>query len=57
MKCSNLTIKTLQQRQLRRSGVSIVNFEHMSYLLLLLISTSNYLLGMQSEVQNNRDDQ
>ena len=54
MKCSNLTIKTLQQRQLRRSGVSIVNFEHMSYLLLLLISTSNYLLGMQSEVQNNR---
>ena len=54
MKCSNLTIKTLQQRHLRRSGVSIVNFEHMSYLLLLLISTSNYLLGMQSEVQNNR---
>ena len=54
MKCSNLTIKTVEQRQLRRSGFSIVNFEHMSYLLLLLISTSNYWLGMQSEVQNNR---
>ena len=54
MKCSNLTIKTVEQRQLRRSGFSIVNFEHMSYLLLLLISTSNYLLGMQSEVQYNR---
>ena len=54
MKCSNLTIKTVEQRQLRRSVFSIVNFEHMSYLLLLLISTSNYLLGMQSEVQNNR---
>ena len=54
MKCSNLTIKTVEQRQLRRSGFSIVNFEHMSYFLLLLISTSNYLLGMQSEVQNNR---
>ena len=31
-KCSKLTIKTPVRHQWRRSGVSIVNFEHISYL-------------------------
>ena len=30
--CSKLTIKTAEQRYWRRSGVSIVNFEHVSLL-------------------------
>ena len=33
--CSKLTIKTPQQRQWRRSGVFIVNFEHISHLVLM----------------------
>ena len=32
--CSKLTIKTPERRQWRRSGVSIVNFEHISHLVL-----------------------
>ena len=35
--CSKLTIKTPEQRHWRRSGVSIVNFEHISYLVLLFL--------------------
>ena len=31
--CSKLTIKTPEQRQWRRSGVFIVNFEHISHLV------------------------
>ena len=33
--CSKLTIKTQQRRQWRRSGVFIVNFEHISDLVLV----------------------
>ena len=34
--CSKLTIKTTERRHLRRSGVFIVNFEHISHFVLLL---------------------
>ena len=33
--CSNLTIKTPKRRQRRRSGAFIVNFEHISQLVLV----------------------
>ena len=33
--CSKLTIKTPERRYWRRSGVFIVNFEHVSHLLLI----------------------
>ena len=32
--CSKLTIKTPKRRKMRRSGVFIVNFEHISHLVL-----------------------
>ena len=32
--CAKLTIKTLEQPQLQRSGVFIVNFEHIADLFL-----------------------
>ena len=32
--CSKLTIETLERRQLRRSGVFIVNFEQISHIIL-----------------------
>ena len=32
--CSELTIKTPERRQWRRFGVFIVNFEHISHLVL-----------------------
>ena len=35
--CSKLTIKTPEQRHWRRSGVFIVNFEHISHLALLFL--------------------
>ena len=35
--CSNLTKNTLEQRQWRRSGVFIVKFEHISYLVLVFL--------------------
>ena len=35
--CSRLTIKILEQRHLRRSGVLIVNFEHISHLFLVFL--------------------
>ena len=34
---SKLTIKTPEWRQLRRSGVFIVNFEHVSHIVLVSI--------------------
>ena len=46
--CSKLTIKTLEQRQLRRFAVFIVKFEHISYLIsvfLLLILIDKELAG------------
>ena len=40
--CSKLTIKTPERRDWRRSGVSIVDFEHISHLaLVFLLLTSN----------------
>ena len=40
--CSKLTIKTPERRQLCRSGVFIVNFEHISHLVLeILLLTLN----------------
>ena len=36
--CSKLTIKTPQRRQWRHSGVFIVNFEHISHLVLVFPS-------------------
>ena len=35
--CSKLTIKTLEQPQWRRSGVFVVNFEHIANLVLVFI--------------------
>ena len=35
--CSKLTIKTPERRQWRRSGVFIVNFEHISHLVLVFL--------------------
>ena len=35
--CSKLTIKTLKRRQSRRFGVFIVNFEHISRLVLVFL--------------------
>ena len=35
--CSKLTIKTSERRQWRRSGVFIVNFEHISHLVLVFL--------------------
>ena len=40
--CSNLTIKTPERLQWRRSGVFIVNFEHIVHLVqLFLLLTLN----------------
>ena len=36
--CSKLTMKTLQRHHQRRSGVFIVNFEHISHLALAFLS-------------------
>ena len=45
--CSKLTIKTPERRHWRRSGVFIVNFEHISHLvlafLLLTLSSKIYI--------------
>ena len=35
--CSKLTIKTPERRYWRRSGVYIVNFEHISHLVLVFL--------------------
>ena len=35
--CSKLKIRTSERHQWRRSGVFIVNFEHISHLALLLL--------------------
>ena len=43
--CSKLTIKTPERRQSRRSGVFIVNFEHIShFVLVFLLLTLNMQL-------------
>ena len=38
--CSKLTMKTLQRHHQRRSGVFIVNFEHISHLALAFLSVN-----------------
>ena len=35
--CSKLTIKTSERRHCRRSGVFIVNFEHIPHLVLVFL--------------------
>ena len=35
--CSKLTIKTTERRQWHLSGVFIVNFEHISYIVLVFL--------------------
>ena len=35
--CAKLTIKTLEQPQLQRSGVFIINFEHIAHLFLAFV--------------------
>ena len=35
--CSKLTINTPERRQWRRSGVFMVNFEHISHLVLVFL--------------------
>ena len=35
--CSKLTIKILERRQCRRSGVFIVNFEHVSKFVIVFL--------------------
>ena len=41
--CSELTIKTPERRQWRHSGVFIVNFEHISYLVLMFLLLSRLM--------------
>ena len=53
--CSKLTIKTLELRHWRRSGVFIVNFEHISHFVLvflLLIVNKKRLVGFRIKTQN-----
>ena len=47
--CSKLTIKTLEWRSWRPSGIFVFNIEHLSHLLvmfLLLLYTGKYMLGL-----------
>ena len=49
--CSKLTVKTTKQRHWRRSGVFIVNFEHISHLVLVfLLLTFNRKLSAAQEL-------
>ena len=52
--CSELTIKTPEQRHWRRFGVFIVNFEHISQFLLvfLLLTWSMYLFVVMLSQEN-----
>ena len=43
--CSKLTIKTPERRQWRRSGVFIVNFEHISHLVLVFLYNFEHLIA------------
>ena len=45
--CSKLTIKTLERRYWRRSGVFIVNIEHISHLVLVasVVTFEHVILG------------
>ena len=51
--CSKLTIKTPERRQWHRSGVFIVNFEHISHLVLvflLLTLPDNFFYGIANRL-------
>ena len=51
--CSKLTLKTPERRHWRRSGVFIVNFEHISHLVLVfLLLTLNRQMpaGLMSDI-------
>ena len=49
--CSKLTIKTPERRQWRRSGVFVVNFEHIPHLaLVFLLLTLNMQLPIEINV-------
>ena len=52
--CSKLTVKTTKQRHWRRSGVFIVNFEHISHLVLvfLLLTFNRKLSAVKELVQH-----
>ena len=39
--CSKLTIKILERHHWRRSGIFIVNFEHISHLISVLVFVVN----------------
>ena len=45
--CSKLTIKIPERRQWRRSGIFIVNFEHISHLVLVFL-----LLTLSKKISN-----
>ena len=56
--CSNLTLKTPERRQWRRSGVFIVNFGHISHLFLvflLLTLNKQMLAGLFIETAEKRN--
>ena len=48
--CSKLTVKTPERRQCDRSGVFIVNFEHISYFILVFL-----LLILSRQIPAGRD--
>ena len=52
--CSKLTIKIPEQHQWRRSGIFIVNFEHISHLVpqFLLLTLSRYILAGEALLVN-----
>ena len=52
--CSKLTIKTPERQQWRRSGVFIVNFEHISQLVLVfLLLTMNRQMPAGPQLSGN----
>ena len=53
--CSKLTIRTPERPQWRRSGVFIVNFEHILHLVLFLLLTLNMYLPAGITSDTNAD--
>ena len=44
--CSKLTIKTPERRQWHRPGIFIVNFEHISHLVVFIVNFEQVNAGM-----------